>query len=168
MPASTTATPQMPAALDELARSLPLPPEAVERLGAFAASSDLPFADVVDLTLERLGGIVPAWPLLEAWNRWCFERRLDFFVWHPGPHELGDRRRLEVFVHTLLALALKERNVARYRSAGVAAAEVVMAGDDCPICVEHRHRVVSMTDTAQGLLPPFHPGCRCRMVPHLD
>jgi hypothetical protein len=158
----------MPAAVEELARSLPLPLEIVEQLRAFLDTTDLPFSDLVDLTLERLGGVIPAWPLLDAWNRWCFECRLDFFVWHPGPHDLGDRRRLEVLVHTLVALTTKERNVASYRRAGVAEAEVVMAGDDCPICGEHRHQVVSLSEGAPAALPPFHPGCRCRVVPHLD
>ncbi|MBI2207674.1 MAG: hypothetical protein HYU41_27905 [Candidatus Rokubacteria bacterium] len=159
--------PPMPSGLDELAGSVLLPRELVEQLRSLVTASEVPFSDLVDLTLERLGGVIPPWPLLDAWNRWCFERRLDFFVWHPGAQAPSDRQRLEVLVHTLVALAVKERSAATYARSRVSDAEVVMAGDDCPICSEHRHHVVSATGTAADALPPFHPGCRCRLVPHL-
>jgi hypothetical protein len=28
--------------------------------------------------------------------------------------------------------------------------------------------IVPIDDTATAALPPFHPGCRCRMLPRLD
>jgi hypothetical protein len=162
-----TPPPPMPSRLDELAGSLSLPRDIVLRLRSVVEASDVPFSDLVTVTLERLGGVVPPWPLLEAWNRWCFARRLDFFVWHPDPQAPSDRQRLEVLVHTLVALAVTERSATTLARSRVSDAEVVMAGDDCPMCSEHRHDVVSVTGRVGETLPPFHPGCRCRMVPHL-
>jgi hypothetical protein len=112
----------------------------VEELATFVSGSTASFGDLVDLALKRLGGIVPPWPLLELWNRWCFEQRFDFFVWHPGPADVSDRQRLEVLVHTLLSLAVKAGSLSSYRRAGIKEVEVAMAGDDCELCDEHRHR----------------------------
>lgn len=159
----------MPATVEDLTNSLPLSRQTVEGLAAFVSASTASFGDLVDVALERLGGSVPPWPLLGLWNRWCFEQRFDFFVWHPVPADVSDRQRLEVLVHTLLSLAVKEDSLASYRRAGVKEVEVAMAGDDCQLCDEHRHHIVPIDDTATAAaLPPFHPGCRCRMLPRLD
>ena len=158
----------MPATVEDLGDSLPLSRQTVKGLAAFVSESPASFGDLVDLALEQLGGIVPAWPLLGLWNQWCFERRFDFFLWHPGPADVSDRQRLEVLVHTLLSLAVKEDSLASYRRAGVKNVEVAMAGDDCELCDEHRHHIVPIDDMAPAALPPFHPGCRCRMLPRLN
>lgn len=160
----------MPATLDELALSIRLPIEMVERLAAVAQTSTAThaFREVVDLALEVLAGVVPCWPLLDEWNRWCLAARMSFFVWQPHSRDLDERQRLEVIVHTALMLMAKHRNVAAYRRASLKDAEVVMAGDDCLICDEHRHHVVGLVPPVMEALPPFHPGCRCGTLPHLD
>ncbi len=157
----------MPATLEELAASAGLPVETARRVAAFVEKSARPFQDTVDLSLELLGGVIPAWPLLEAWNRWCVGRGVSFFVWQPVRGELSDRTRLEALIHTIMMVAAKERNVRTLRRAGFAEAEVVMAGDDCVICDEHRHRVVPLDPAPLAELPPFHPGCRCGTLPQV-
>ena len=134
----------MPATVEDLTNSLPLSRQTVEGLAAFVSASTASFGDLVDVALERLGGSVP-------------------------PADVSDRQRVEVLVHTLLSLAVKEDSLASYRRAGVKEVEVAMAGDDCQLCDEHRHHIVPIDDTATAAaLPPFHPGCRCRMLPRLD
>jgi hypothetical protein len=160
----------MPATLDELARAVQLPTELVERLAGLAQASvsTHTFREVVDLALEALGGVVPPWPLLDDWNRWALASGMSFFVWQPHARALDERHRLEVLVHTAMMLAAKHRHVADYRRASLKEAEVVMAGDDCPICDEHRHHVAGLIPPAMETLPPFHPGCRCGILPHLE
>ena len=160
--------PPMPQSLEELAVEASLPVPFVERLADAAQIGDRPFRDVVDRALELLAGVVPRWPVLEEWNRWCFQRGMSFLVWQSHPRDLDERARLEAFVHTLGMLAARRRNIDDYRRAGIEAAEVVMAGDDCAICDQHRHRVVPLETPALGELPPFHPGCRCGTLPRLE
>jgi hypothetical protein len=158
----------MPKTLGELADQISMPAEVVERLIDAANLADGPFCDVVDRVLEKLGGIVPRWPVLEDWNRWCFRRRMTFFVWQPHAGELQERERLEVLVHTIAMLAAKQQAIDSYRHAGIAEAEVVMAGDDCALCDEHRHRILRLDAAPRHELPPFHPGCRCGTLPRLE
>jgi len=160
----------MPATLEELAHSLKLPVDVVQRFAAFvqARIGSHPFCEVVDPALELLAGVVPRWPLLDDWNRWCLEGGMSFLVWRPRSRMLEERQRLEVLVHTAMTLAAKQRNVADYRRASIKDAEVVMAGDDCVVCDEHRHHVVRLEPAAMEELPPFHPGCRCGTLPRLD
>lgn len=158
----------MPATLEELARSLDRPPGLVRRVAAFVQGNDRPFRELVDPALELLGGVVPAWPLLDRWNDWALANHASFFVWQPHRAGLSDRQRLEVLIHTIMMLAGKERGLADYRNASIAAAEVVMAGDDCVICDTHRHEVVPLSADAPARLAPFHLGCRCGILPHLD
>jgi hypothetical protein len=162
--------PAMPATLEELAESIQLPVDLVQRLAAFvqARAASHAFREIVDPALELLAGVVPRWSLLDDWNRWCFERGMSFLVWQPRARPLEDRQRLEAFVHTLMMLAAKQRNVADYRRASIKDAEIVMAGDDCVICDDHRHHVVRLEPPAMADLPPFHPGCRCGTLPRLD
>ncbi len=161
--------PPMPTTLDELAHSTGLPVDVVRRLAAFVRASITAhaFRELVDPALELLGGTVPDWPALEDWNRWCFEGGMSFFVWPPSSRPLDDRRRLEVLLHCAMMLGAKERNIIDYRQASITDAGVIMAGDDCVICDEHRHHVVRLDEAAVEQLPPFHPGCRCGTVPHL-
>lgn len=159
----------MPATLAALAESVRLPPLMLERIADRVLGRDEPLRELADQALEVLGGVIPDWPLLEAWNRWCRENRLSFSLWEPRPAGIDDRERLEVLVHTVMMLASKERGLARYEAAGVAEAEVVMAGDDCPLCERARHRVVALADpSAPARLAPFHPGCRCGILPRLE
>jgi hypothetical protein len=158
----------MPRSLEELADEVSLPAAFVTRLADATNLGDRPFRDVVDRALELLGGVVPRWPVLEEWNRWCFRRGMSFFVWQSHPRDLDERARLEAFVHTIGMLAAKPRNIGAYRRAGIQGAEVVMAGDDCPICDEHRHHVVALETPPLAELPPFHPGCRCGTLPRLE
>jgi hypothetical protein len=160
----------MPATLEDLARATGLPFDVLQRLAGFVqrAIGTHAFREVVDPALELLGGVVPRWPDLDEWNHWCFAKGMSFFVWHPRRQGLDDRQRLELLVHTVMMLAAKHRNIADYRGASITDAEVVMAGDDCVICDEHRHRVVALTPPVMADLPPYHPGCRCGTLPRLD
>ena len=159
----------MPATLDALARSLVnVPPAIVERLATFTRASRHPFPELVDPALELLGGVVPDWPLLSDWNRWCLASGASFFVWQPERGMLSDRRRLEALLHTIMMISGKEQAVRDYLASGVREAEVAMAGDDCVVCDAHRHRVVPLSDRAMDQLPPFHPGCRCGVLPRID
>jgi hypothetical protein len=157
----------MPATLEDLASSAGLPGELVRRVAEMLAGSSAPFRELVDPALELLAGVIPEWPLLEEWNRWCAERGMSFLVWQPRRAGLSGRQRLEAFVHVIMMLGAKERNMVSYRKAGIAAVEVVMAGDDCVICDGHRHRVVPLDARAADHLPPFHPWCRCGTLPRL-
>jgi ABC-type phosphate transport system permease subunit len=67
--------PPMPATLGDLAASIALPVDIVRRLARFIQSSSAthPVREVVDPALELLAGVIPTWPLLDEWNRWCFE-----------------------------------------------------------------------------------------------
>jgi hypothetical protein len=159
----------MPASIEELARSLDgIPRGIVQRIAAFLQASGQPFRELVDPALELLAGVVPAWPLLDRWNEWALANHASFFVWQPHRAGQSDRQRLEALLHTIMMLAGKEQGLREYRDANVAAAEVVMAGDDCVICDAHRHRVVPLSPAALAQLAPFHPGCRCGILPHLD
>jgi hypothetical protein len=159
----------MPATLDALARSLVnVPPAIVARLATFARASRHPFRELVDPALELLGGVIPDWPLLSDWNRWCLSSGASFFVWQPERGTVSDRRRLEALLHTILMISGKEQAVRDYLASGVREAEVAMAGDDCVICDVHRHRVVPLSDRTMDQLPPFHPGCRCGVLPRID
>lgn len=165
---SPDSMPPMPKTLDELADEIAMPAEDVRRLSDAANLAEGPFADVVNRVRGRLGGVVPPWPVLEDWNRWCFGRRMMFFVWQPHAGELDERERLEVLVHTIAMLAAKEQGIAHYRRAGITEAEVVVAGDDCILCDEHRHRILRLDAPPRSELPPFHPGCRCGTLPRLE
>jgi hypothetical protein len=158
----------MPATLDGLARSLVnVHPAIVQRLATFARASLRPFREIVDPALELLGGVIPDWPLLSEWNRWCLASGASFFVWRPERGEVSDRQRLEALLHTIMMISAKEQAVRDYRASRIREAEVAMAGDDCVICDEHRHRIVPLFDEAMDQLPPFHPGCRCGVLPRL-
>jgi hypothetical protein len=158
-----------PASLDALARSVGLHPEMVARLAACVRGSLHPFREAVDPAMELLGGVIPEWPLLAEWNRWCLATGARFFVWQPERGALLDRTRFEALLHTIMMVAAKEEAIRAYAASGVREAQVVMAGDDCPVCDEHRHRVVPLGEAATtGALPPFHPGCRCGFLPRLD
>jgi hypothetical protein len=158
----------MPATLEALAHSLVgVPPGMIRRLAAFVRASRCPFRETVDLALELLGGAIPAWPLLGDWNRWCLGTGARFFVWEPARGELPDRTRLEALLHTIMMISAKEQAVADYRTSSLREAQVAMAGDDCVVCDDHRHRTVPLSDTALDELPPFHPGCRCGFLPRL-
>lgn len=160
--------PTVPPTLDALARSLVgLHPEMVGRLAEFVRGSRHPFREIVDPALELLGGIVPDWPLLSDWNRWCLATGARFFVWQPERGDLCDRTRFEALLHTIMMLSAKEQAIRDYRASKVREAEVAMAGDDCSVCDEHRHHVVPLSEAAAEL-PPFHPGCRCGFLPRLD
>lgn len=159
----------MPATLDALARSLVnVPPAIVERLATFTRASRHPFRELVDPALELLGGVIPDWPLLSDWNRWCLASEASFCVWQPERGAVSDRRRFEVLLHTIMMISGKEQAVRDYLASSVREAEVAMAGDDCVICDAHRHRVVPLSDGALDQLPPFHPGCRCGVLPRID
>ncbi len=160
----------MPATLEELADSTRLPVDMVRRLATFVRTSMAThaFREVVDPALELLAGVVPPWPLLDDWNRWCLESGALFFVWPSRSPVLDERQRLEALVHTMMMLAAKEENIADYGRASIKAVEIMMAGDDCPVCDEHRHHVVDLEPPAVKDLPPFHPGCRCGTLPRLD
>ena len=158
----------MPATLDALARSLAVPAAILERVAALARGSRQPFRELIEPALELLGGVVPDWPLLSAWNQWCLATGARFFVWQPARHELPQRTRLEALMHTIMMISAKEQAVHDYLSSRVREAEVAMAGDDCVICDEHRHRIVPLSGGAMDELPPFHPGCRCGVLPRLD
>jgi hypothetical protein len=165
----TTVAPPMPPTLGALAESMPGTPRfLVDRVADVVRGSARPFREVVDLVLELLGGVVPDWPLLSEWNRWCLALGASFFVWQPSRTELTDRQRAQALIHTIMMLSAKEQAVHDYRASGLRQAEVAMAGDDCVICDEHRHRIAPLTPAAFGELPPFHPGCRCGFRPHLD
>jgi hypothetical protein len=159
----------MPATLEALARSLVnVHPEIVRRLAAFVRGSLHPFREIVDPALELLGGAIPPWPLLSDWNRWCVASGASFFVWQPARGEVSDRTRLEALLHTIMMISAKEQAVRDYLASRVREAEIAMAGDDCVVCDEHRHRIVPLSEGAMGELPPFHPGCRCGVLPRLD
>ncbi len=159
----------MPATLDALARSLVnVDPALVWRLAAFARGSRHPFRALVEPARDLLGGIIPDWPVLADWNRWCLASGARFFVWQPERGAPSDRQRLEALLHTVMMISAKEQAVRDYQSSGIHEAEVAMAGDDCVVCDEHRHRVVPLSDEAMDQLPPFHPGCRCGVLPRLD
>jgi hypothetical protein len=157
----------MPPTLAALARTV-AHPDIVHELAAFARGSRHPFRAMVDAALERLGGVVPDWPLLAEWNRWCLVSGARFFVWEPARGEMPDRERLAALLHTIMIMSGKEQAIHDYAASRVREAEVVMAGDDCVICDAHRHRVVPLSEAATGELPPFHPGCRCGLLPRLD
>lgn len=160
--------PTMPPTLDALARSLvDVPPEVVRRLAAFVRGSRLAFRETIDPALELLGGVVPEWPALGEWNRWCVDTGARFFVWEPARGELPERTRLEALLHTIMMISAKEQAVADYRASRVGEAQVLMAGDDCVVCDDHRHHTVPLSDTPLQELPPFHPGCRCGFLPLL-
>jgi hypothetical protein len=168
MAAAHTARPAMPATLDALSASMPgLPPWLAARIADVVQESARPFRDSVDLALELLGGVVPSWPLLSQWNRWCVGHGFSFFVWSPCRGELADRQRAEALMHTIMMLSAKKHAIHAYLAAGVREAEVAMAGDDCVVCDEHRHARIPLVDGAEGELPPYHPGCRCGFRPHL-
>jgi hypothetical protein len=151
----------MPATLDALARSLPnVPSHTVRRLGEFARGSIRPFWQIVDSALQLLGGVVPDWPLLSEWNRWCLATGARFFVWQPERDDVSDRTRLEALVHTAMMISAKEQAIRDYAASSIREAAVAMAGDDCVVCDEHRHRVVPLAAATTAELPPFHPGCR--------
>jgi tRNA(Ser,Leu) C12 N-acetylase TAN1 len=161
--------PPMPPTLDALAGSVEgLSRVLVDRVAGFVRGSARPFKELVDLALELLGGIIPAWPLLTEWNDWCLREGASFFVWRPAHGELPERTRAEALIHTIMMLSGKEQAIRDYRASGIEAAEVAMAGDDCVVCDQHRHRVVPLDGAAVTLLPPFHPGCRCGVLPRLD
>jgi hypothetical protein len=65
-----------------------------------------------------------------------------------------------------MMLSAKEQAVRTYLASGVREAEIAMAGDDCVVCDQHRHRRAPLAAGPAGL-PPFHPGCRCGLRPHL-
>jgi hypothetical protein len=160
--------PAMPATLEALSASLPsLPLELATRVAGVVQDTARPFRDSVDLALELLGGVVPAWPALSEWNRWCLRHGVSFSVWTRSRGELPDRERANALLHTVMMLAAKKQAIRDYLAAGVRGAEVAMAGDDCVICDEHRHARVPLDDGANGELPPYHPGCRCGFRPHL-
>jgi hypothetical protein len=160
--------PGVPATLEALAASVPaLSPPLAERAARVLQNTARPFRESVDLALELLGGVVPAWPALEEWNRWCVEHGARFFAWAPSRGELSDRERAEALLHTVMMLAAKAQALEIYRAAGVREVEVAMAGDDCVVCDEHRHAHVPLDAGAASSLPPFHPGCRCGFRPHL-
>lgn len=159
----------MPATLDALARSLTnVPPSIVRRLADFARGSRRPFREIVDPALELLGGVVPEWPLLSDWNRWCLATGARFLVWEPARGDVSERMRLEALLHTIMMISAKEQAIGDYLASRIREAEVAMAGDDCPVCDGHRHRIVPLSEAATAELPPFHPGCRCGVLPHLD
>jgi tRNA acetyltransferase TAN1 len=160
--------PPMPSTLDALSASLPaLPLALAERLAGIVQDTARPFRDSVDLALELLGGVVPAWPVLSEWNRWCVRHGVSFFVWSRSRGELSDRQRAVALLHTVMMLAAKKHAIHDYLAAGVREAEVAMAGDDCVICDDHRHARIPLDGRADGELPPYHPGCRCGFRPHL-
>lgn len=158
----------MPATLDALARSLDLDPAVVQRLAAVGRDRRHPFPELVDPALELLGGVVPGWPLLSAWNRWCVASGARFVVWQPERDGVSDRTRLEALLHTIVMISAKERAVHDYLTSNVREVEVTMAGDDCVVCDAHRHRIVPLASGAMEELPPFHPGCRCGILPRVD
>ena len=167
----TTMTPPaaMPTSLEALARSVTnVPPVVIRRLADFARGSRRPFRETVDLALELLGGAVLEWPMLSERNRRCVATGARFFVWEPARGELLERTRLEALLHTIMMISAKEQAIGDYLSSRIGGAEVVMAGDDCPVCEAHRHRVVPLSEGVASELPPFHPGCRCGVLPHLD
>jgi len=166
--AAVRAPGSMPATLEALARSVDLPPAIIERVAVLVSSGRHSFCQNVDLALELLGGVIPDWPLLSAWNRWCLETGARFFVWQPARGELSDRARLEALVHTITMIAAKEQTIAQYRASGVRDVQITLAGDDCVVCDEHRHRVVPVANGPIEALPPFHPGCRCGFLPRLE
>jgi hypothetical protein len=158
----------MPPTLEALARSLAVSSSVMERLAAFARGSGRPFREIVDPALELLGGVVPDWPLLSDWNRWCLASGARFFVWQPERGRVSDRTRFEALLHTIMMISAKEQAVGDYLASRVREAEVAMAGDDCVVCDEYRHRIVPLADRAMDQLPPFHPGCRCGVLPRID
>jgi hypothetical protein len=159
----------MPATLEALARSLVgVYPATVQRLATFLRASRYPFRATVDPALELLGGVTPVWPLLSDWNRWCLASGARFFVWQPERGEVADRTRLEALLHTIMMISGKEQAVQDYLASGIREAEVAMAGDDCVVCDQHRHRIVPLAAETLDQLPPFHPGCRCGVLPRLE
>jgi hypothetical protein len=159
----------MPATLDALAHSLVgVHPATVQRLAAFVRAGRRPFRETVDPALELLGGVIPSWPLLADWNEWCLASGSRFFVWQPERGGVSDRTRLEALLHTIMMVSSKEQAVRDYLASGIREAQVVMAGDDCVVCDEHRHRIVPLSESPMSELPPFHPGCRCGVWPRLD
>lgn len=95
-------------------------------------------------------------------------QRARFLVWQPARGDVPERTRLEALLHTIMIISAKEQAIRDYLASRIREAEIAMAGDDCPVCDEHRHCVVPLSDAATAELPPFHPGCRCGVLPRID
>lgn len=166
--AARRALPAMPATVAALTASLAeLGASLVGQVATAGSDGARPFRETVDVALELLGGTVPRWSVLADWNRWCVETGARFFVWEPSRRELSDRARAEALVHTIMMMFAREKAVRQYLASGVREAEIAMAGDDCVVCDPHRHQRIALDDGAAAALPPFHPGCRCGLRPHL-
>lgn len=77
----------------------------------------------------------------------------------------------EINVIQLLASTLQSRlatlnRLEEYRKSDVSKVTIYGASDNpCPICKDHNGKEVAIASAGPNVLPPFHPGCRCRISP---
>lgn len=76
--------------------------------------------------------------------------------------------KIKLLTHTLEFSSYKFRNIEGYIQSGIAKKVEILGvvGDPCPICAPQNKKILNIDDI--NSLPPFHPGCRCTMVPSFD
>ncbi len=161
--------PPMPPSLDDLQRSVVgLPQGLIGELAVFIRNSGDSFRGLVRHAENRLGGVAWSWPLLEAWNDWCLDNRIAFYMWRPVRGGLDQRTRLDALVHTIMMLPTKAVDLEAASHAGVVGLKVYRARNrDCRLCISFGRSVIRAEGGMALRLPPFHPGCRCTVVPVL-
>lgn len=80
-----------------------------------------------------------------------------------------NKTRALMIARTEIVRAHAEGTIASLKALGVkqigVQVEVAVSGNACPICRKYKGKIFDI-DKAQGLIP-FHPGCRCTVIPHV-
>jgi len=80
--------------------------------------------------------------------------------------------KIKLLTHNLGFSSYKLGSIEGYKRSGIVKKVEILDTDDCPICALHRGKIINITDLLNidvlNSLPPFHPGCRCTIVPVLD
>lgn len=67
--------------------------------------------------------------------------------------------------HTVAFRISSSDNIKIWQSWGQKLIEIPAPVDDCPFCKEKANRKIKLSAMTDADLPPFHPGCRCTILP---
>lgn len=163
--------PSMPHTLDEIERSVEgLPAGAVRRVASILVDGD-GSRDNWEKARRVLGKARIKWGVCDQWRTMQREARLGVDDGEAIERDDDGATDADLLLSTIWMVAVAERDLRQYRESGVVSGLEVSTCKDsrvCAFCYSIDGKVFDLSGIKCGDLPPYHPGCRCVILPCLQ